>query len=288
MKNVQTKYLCSSFFIFFLTLLIVNDFYLKNYFHNYLTGKISDFAGLFIFPMFFCTFFERKKGIYLICGITFIIWKLPISDNIIELWNSTMPYQVNRVIDYSDLLALTMLPLSYFYQKTLKVQNPMRAKAVYYAAFLISCFSFIATAGTSGNIKTYQFNYSKNKVQKAVIDFMDKNPGYKVPDSLVKYASKYGHNANPVIENKFKHLNNDSANFHLYLSRDTILWYKLSGGTDDWDKVGCQLMLIGIIDYKGIKKYAKDLQDTEIKNLDQIGQQRFISKIDSLLSNEKS
>jgi hypothetical protein len=40
------------YFIGGLSVLMLNDFYLKHEYGNYLTGKLSDFAGLLIFPMF--------------------------------------------------------------------------------------------------------------------------------------------------------------------------------------------------------------------------------------------
>ncbi len=48
----RLKYLVSPLFIFVLFLLIINDFFLKAAFHNTFTGKLSDFSGLFIFPIF--------------------------------------------------------------------------------------------------------------------------------------------------------------------------------------------------------------------------------------------
>jgi hypothetical protein len=40
------------YFIGGLSILILNDWYLKQEYANYLTGKLSDFAGLLIFPLF--------------------------------------------------------------------------------------------------------------------------------------------------------------------------------------------------------------------------------------------
>jgi hypothetical protein len=41
-------------------LLLINDLYLKFEYHNYLTGKLSDFAGLFAFPYFFSCLIPKK------------------------------------------------------------------------------------------------------------------------------------------------------------------------------------------------------------------------------------
>ena len=49
-----------------LSLLIVNDFVLKPLLNNPLSGKLSDFAGLFVFPLFWVALFPRlRNSIYL-------------------------------------------------------------------------------------------------------------------------------------------------------------------------------------------------------------------------------
>ena len=62
-------------FILGLAILLLNDFYLKTLFGNWFTGKLSDFAGLFIFPMFWSILFPRfKNKIYFVTLIIFIYW----------------------------------------------------------------------------------------------------------------------------------------------------------------------------------------------------------------------
>ncbi|MFK7937171.1 MAG: hypothetical protein AB8G22_26890 [Saprospiraceae bacterium] len=48
-------------FILALTLLLLNDFYWKATYANFWTGKISDFAGLFVFILFWSTLFPKRK-----------------------------------------------------------------------------------------------------------------------------------------------------------------------------------------------------------------------------------
>ena len=70
----------SSHFIFNIYVLFgvlftfVNDFFLKSQFSNPLTGKISDFSGLFFFPFFFIS----------ICGLPFLLTNKPIPR---KMWN---------------------------------------------------------------------------------------------------------------------------------------------------------------------------------------------------------
>jgi len=64
--------LVSPAFLLGLFLLLLNDYFLKAVFHNWFTGKLSDFAGLFIFPLFWTALFPRyKKSIYYITAFLF-------------------------------------------------------------------------------------------------------------------------------------------------------------------------------------------------------------------------
>ena len=60
MKN-RSFIFASPAFIVALIALFVNDFYLKNKFPGLLTGKLSDIAGLFIFPIFIYFIFGKNK-----------------------------------------------------------------------------------------------------------------------------------------------------------------------------------------------------------------------------------
>lgn len=152
MQNNSRQILVSPLFLIGLIILLLNDFVLKAQFHNFLTGKLSDFAGLFIFPLFFSAFFPRKKFlIFTLIGFFFIFWKSPFSQSLIDLWNSLQFLKIGRTIDYTDLLALSVLPLSYFYfttetqkQKTLSSKFAKRILASF--VVLLSVFAFTATS----------------------------------------------------------------------------------------------------------------------------------------------
>ncbi len=75
----------NSYFIIGLGILILNDFYLKYEYGNFLTGKLSDFAGLLIFPMFVAALFPRmSRSIATVTAIGFVIWKLPLFTPVID------------------------------------------------------------------------------------------------------------------------------------------------------------------------------------------------------------
>jgi len=78
------------------------------------TGKLSDFVGLFSLPIFLALVFTKtRKWIASIIGCLFIIWKLPLADPFIAYWNAFNIVEISRAIDYSDYLALTMIPLAH-------------------------------------------------------------------------------------------------------------------------------------------------------------------------------
>lgn len=150
MKPNTDKILLSPLFIIGLILLLLNDFYLKFAFSNLLTGKISDFAGLFIFPIFWSAFFpKRKLSIYVSTAIFFIFWKSPFSQILIDYWNSFEILRIGRVVDYSDLIALFVLPFSYKYFLNFRyceLVNLQLRKFATFAVIVISVFAFTATS----------------------------------------------------------------------------------------------------------------------------------------------
>jgi hypothetical protein len=157
-------------FIIGLLLLIVNDHYLKETYHNWFTGKLSDFAGLFIFPLFFVAWNGRfSRHIYWLTAILFIIWKSPLVDPLIEAFNQLEMLPISRVKDWTDLIALSILPISYLYQRSIQsnkvIWTPM-------PIILLASFSFIATSRSPGANaefnKEYSFQISIDSLQKKV------------------------------------------------------------------------------------------------------------------------
>lgn len=148
-----------------LCLLLLNDFIFKQQFHNELTGKLSDFAGLFIFPLFWSALFPRlKTSSYVVTAILFLFWKSIYSQPFIDGWNSLHLFPVERTIDDTDLSALLVLPLSYVYRWSppkIAVQRPL---ICFIAA--LSLFAFTATSFSKKTAydNTYQFAFSKKEL----------------------------------------------------------------------------------------------------------------------------
>ncbi|MET4140971.1 hypothetical protein [Pedobacter sp. UYP1] len=144
----RIKILLSPFFIFCLVLLIVNDFILKATFHNVLTGKLSDFCGLFIFPIFWSAVFPKQKlWVFILSGILFIFWKSEFASGFIELLNTI--FSIQRTVDPTDLIALPILLLGWFHIKgdpNISLSNSLitRLSALFIGA--VTIFSFCATS----------------------------------------------------------------------------------------------------------------------------------------------
>src|SRR5688572_12522313 len=107
MKPAKTSLLLHPAFIISLIVLLLNDFYWKHEYGNWLTGKLSDFAGLIVFPIFLGEVFKRISKIFIIIFtvLFFAWWKSPLSQPLINIFSS-FDVQLHRTIDYTDLLAM--------------------------------------------------------------------------------------------------------------------------------------------------------------------------------------
>ncbi|MDR2271922.1 MAG: hypothetical protein LBF27_13540 [Sphingobacterium sp.] len=148
MHERRLKNLVSPLFVLFLVLLIVNDFFLKATFHNTFTGKLSDFSGLFIFPIFWSVIFPKQKLlVFIATAVLFVFWKSEYSVVIIQFLK---PYfNIGRTVDLSDLIALPMILFAWFYTKDTAQQSigPMLMRRLgSYFVGAVAIFSFCATS----------------------------------------------------------------------------------------------------------------------------------------------
>ena len=140
-NNILTTY----WFIAGLTILLLNDFVLKELYVNWFTGKLSDFAGLFIFPLFWTAIFPKYKNhIFAFTALFFIYWKSQYSQALIDNWNMLGLIAVSRVVDYSDLLALLILPAAFHVESNKEKKHNFRLSPI--IPLFISTFAFAATS----------------------------------------------------------------------------------------------------------------------------------------------
>ena len=112
----------------------LNDHWLKYSFGNWVTGKLSDFCGLFYFPIFLLALaalvdevFEWRRfklgPFSTVVAIGFsdlllILVKLsPRMAETVEIFFNQYLFRIQLVQDPTDLLALLINPLTFFYLK---------------------------------------------------------------------------------------------------------------------------------------------------------------------------
>jgi len=134
-------------FLAALTTLLLNDFWLKSQFPGLVTGKLSDFAGIAVIALpLLSAFPQRARAIYLAMAGAFLWWKSPLSAPLIAFVNEALPYRIGRVVDYTDLFALVVLPFCSMATREVRIE-PCRLRRV--LTIPIIAVTMFATAATS-------------------------------------------------------------------------------------------------------------------------------------------
>ena len=152
MKN--SYYLLNRVFLLALFCLLFNDFYLKEAFPSFLSGKLSDLAGLIVFALFFTVLLGNrfKRLVFISTAGFFCWWKSSLSSEFIQNWNELVAfYQLERTIDYTDIFCLFILLPTYYYE-------PTRIRFIHsrmvIPVLLLGVFAIAATSKAK-NIKAY-------------------------------------------------------------------------------------------------------------------------------------
>ncbi|MEW7279011.1 hypothetical protein ABW636_10490 [Aquimarina sp. 2201CG1-2-11] len=146
--NTITNYV----FVLGLIVLLLNDHFLKSYFHNNLTGKISDFAGILIFPMLLTFLFPINTKKAVIATILFFVyWKSSLSQPLIDFINSFEIVNYVRIVDYTDFIAFLILPVTTYVLKhielfEIKFTRKKFKNFVGYSLLFICSVTFMATS----------------------------------------------------------------------------------------------------------------------------------------------
>ena len=163
-------------FVVSIILLFINDHFLKLYFHNWFTGKFSDFLGMIIFPLFLAYIFPKLRTFsILVSFILFIFWKSPFSEGFIDFYNQISPIAVARVADYTDFIAFVFLVIPFLLIKYDALLQPLKIRKISPALVLIpSVFVMMATSpppyyrfGSNGlvSFQDYSFRMQKSKAE---------------------------------------------------------------------------------------------------------------------------
>lgn len=98
-------------FLLSLATLIINDRWLKQAHPGWVTGKLSDFAGIAVVSLLLLAALPQRRR--LVAGavvIGFSWWKSPLSQFAIDVLNAHLSSIVGRTVDYTDLSAFLVMP----------------------------------------------------------------------------------------------------------------------------------------------------------------------------------
>jgi hypothetical protein len=132
MKTPRNKYyLLNYIFLCCLITLVVNDHYLKFEYGNWFTGKLSDIVGIIMLPLLITWLFPGvKERSIVISAALFIFWKSPFSQGAIDLYNQFAFIQTSRIVDYTDLFVLLLLPIPWFLIKRMDSLHALQINRV--------------------------------------------------------------------------------------------------------------------------------------------------------------
>lgn len=187
--------LLSPAFLGTLALLLLNDFVLKTAFPGWVTGKLSDFAGLFAFAVFWSTLFPRFRAHAIAAtAVGFALWKSPLAQPWIDGWNALPLPDAGRVVDWTDLAALAVLPLAYRHRPS--APRMPSARVLGAAAAVVSMFAFTATSFSVPppplvftTPREYRFPLPRGELVKRIRAGSTRldQPGKPVPDTVAAY-----------------------------------------------------------------------------------------------------
>ena len=185
MNTTRNKYYLLNFvFLFCLLTLLLNDHCLKYEFANWITGKLSDMAGIIILPLLLTFVFPKlKQHATWISALLFTFWKSPFSQDLINLYNLYSFIQISRVIDLTDLYVLLLLPIPHFLIKRIDSLDSIKIKKVNSLLILLpTILILLATSPppsfyytrTKGNLACYKCNITVNYKQDEIVEKLRK------------------------------------------------------------------------------------------------------------------
>ena len=150
--KTRTPFLLNTVFLAGLLLLAFNDHLFKDAYGNWWTGKLSDFAGVLILPLFLKYVTGWRNIVVVGLTVVFFTWfKSPWSAGALDAVNALGIVHLVRVVDLTDLLAFAVLPLTWsvlvnpdrFGFGDITVQ---RRALVRYGVLPLCLFLFVATS----------------------------------------------------------------------------------------------------------------------------------------------
>ncbi len=142
------------FILLSIFILLINDHVLKIYFPSVLTGKLSDFAGLFFFPILLSVILHFVVKPFQILSrnialasffFTVIFFSLIKTDPFFNDFIEEL-FSIQIIRDPSDLMALIMLPLAWKLRENIVSESKTRISKLSYVALGVASLATIATS----------------------------------------------------------------------------------------------------------------------------------------------
>lgn len=151
-KNLILNYV----FLSCLAILFLNDHFFKFEYTSWLTGKLSDIVGIILFPMLLTYLFPKlKQNSVFLAGLLFAFWKSPFSESCIQYYNMISPISIHRVVDYSDIFVVLLLPIPYYLILNAHIINTFSLKKVNFFAVLVPTLFILMS--TSPGYRHYDY-----------------------------------------------------------------------------------------------------------------------------------
>ncbi len=176
---MQKYFILNWLFVVSIFLLFINDHFLKFEYSNWITGKLSDFTGVFILHLLIAFILPKKKYFSLLLTlIFFIFWKSPLSEIFIKIYNLLSPVRTERIIDYTDFLAFLVLPFSYYLIQNLEKYEFLKIKKVNPVFFIIPTVAILISEApplshyytySDGDFKCYKCKTTVNIGKQSLI-----------------------------------------------------------------------------------------------------------------------
>lgn len=176
---MQKYYILNWFFVLGIIILFINDHFLKFQYSNWITGKLSDFTGVFILHLLFAFILPKKKYLSLSLTIVFFIfWKSPLSEIFIKIYNFVSPIRTERVVDYTDFIAFLILPFSYYLIQNIKDYEVFKIKNIHSAFLIVPTMVILLSEApplshyytySNGDFKCYKCNTTINVGEESFI-----------------------------------------------------------------------------------------------------------------------
>jgi hypothetical protein len=216
MKPSKASLLLHPVFISSLFVLLINDFCWKQEYHNWLTGKLSDFAGMIVLPVFLRTLFpERKWPVLLFTSFFFFWWKSPLSQPAIDLLHQQLFFPMERVVDYTDLVALCLLPVAAFINPVQYNLSPILQRSL---SIFMAFFAVVVLCSTTGPYRHIQYYGPRENV----ISFYQEYKSPKNREEIIADLQQRGVRVTESQTRYYPHINGDRLYYRVNPNNDSI------------------------------------------------------------------